>query len=169
MGRPKKNGVEMQVNAEDDKLPLNEGNAQQNAINAAETQKEQTSSLIEVADWAAQPFISADMSVLGIVSPSDIEVRKGRMYIDTGITINEGYFGLIFPTPDNAAYGLKTETDYRLTHSDVIPMRTQGKVKLVLNIDNDTVVQEHTNFGSRSRNLVIPEGTPLAELVIFKL
>lgn len=159
----------MPANAEADKLPIGVENAQQNASNAAETQKEQASALIEVADWAAQPFIPADMSALGIVAPSDIEVRKGRMYIVTGITINEGYFGLIFPTPDNAANGLKTETAYRLAHSDVISMRVQGKVKLVLNIDDDTVIQEHTNFGSHARNLRIPKGTPLAELVIFKL
>ncbi len=158
----------MPINTEGDKPSLSEGNAQQSASNAAETQEEQTLSLIEVADWAAQPSISADMSTLGIVAPSDIEVRKGRMYIDTGITVKDGYSGLIFPTPLNAAYGIETSVGYRMMHSDVIPTKVYGKVKLVLNIEDETSVRVCTASSTRFCNLVIPKGAPLAELVLFK-
>lgn len=169
MPRPKKNASEQPLNIEDNKLLIEGENAQQNASKMVETKEEQTMSPIEVEEWAAHPIASADMMSFLIIASNDIEVRQGRMYIVTGIIIKDGYRGLIFPTPHNAVNGLQAETDYHLIHSDVIPMKAQKKVKLILNIEDDTVIQEHTNFGSRSRNIIIPKGTPLAELVLFKL
>ncbi len=169
MPRPKKNASGQPLNNEDNKLLTESENAQQNASKMAETKEEQMMSPIEVEEWAAQPIASADMMSFLIVAPNDIEVKQGRMYIATGIIIKDGYKGLIFPTPHNAINGLQAETDYHLTRSDIISMQAQKKVKLALNIEDDTVIQEHTNFGSRSRNIIIPKGTPLAELVLFKL
>ena len=61
--------------------------------------------------------------------------------------------------------------DGRKILSDVISTQVGEKeeVRLVLSINDETMIQEQTNFGSRSRNLIIPKGTPLAILVIFKL
>ena len=88
-----------------------------------------------------------------------------------GITLRDGYSGLIIPITDNAIYGLPTESDYRLQHSDVISTQVgkEEEVMLVLSINDETMIQEQTNFGSRSRNLIIPKGTPLAVLMILKM
>lgn len=173
MSRPKKNGVEQPLNLEGDKLPMEGENAQQNQENQGQQetaeQEQEIEIPIEVESWAKLPLASGDMMSYLILASNDIEARKGRMYLDTGIILKDGYRGLIVPTNDNAAHGLPTETDYRLEHSDVISMQAAKKVKLVIEINDETMMQEQTSFGSRSRNLVIPEGTPLAELMIFKL
>lgn len=172
MARPKKNEAEQPLNLEGVQMPIENENAQQNANNAAEASEEQQMMPpIELESYGEMPLASADMMSFLILAPADIEARKGRIYLKTGIIIKDGYRGLVLPTSDNAAYGLKTETDYRLVNSDVIPMQApRGKdVKIVLNINDDTMIQEQTNFGTRSRNLVIPKGTPLAELMLFKL
>ena len=88
-----------------------------------------------------------------------------------GITLREGYRGLIVPIQANALYGIPTESDYRLQHSDVISTQVgeEEEVRLVLSINDETMIQEQTNFGSRSRNIIIPKGTPLAVLMILKM
>jgi len=177
MARPKKNGVEQPLDLKDDKLPLEAENAQQSKGNEVQQQeneqqpeaKEEFEVPFELESYAMHPIMSEDGSSFLILAPNDIEARQGRMYLKTGIVIKDGYRGLIVPTNDNAAYGLRTESDYRLQHSDVISMQAAKNMKLVLNINDDTMIQEQTNFGSRSRNLIIPKGTPLAELMIFKL
>lgn len=173
MARPKKNEVEQPLNLEGDKLPIEGENAQEGAKNEAQQktkeQEEEVDIPFELESHGMMPVKSADGSSFLILAPNDIEARQGRMYLNTGIVIKDGYRGLIVPTSDNAVHGLPTETDYRLQHSDVISMQAGKKLKLVLNINDDTMIQEQTNFGTRSRNLVIPKGTPLAELMIFKL
>lgn len=179
MARPKKNGVEQPLDLKDDKLPLEAENAQQSKGNEVQQQeneqqpeaKEEFEVPFELESYAMHPIMSEDGSSFLILAPNDIEARQGRIFLKTGVIVKEGYRGLIVPTSDNAANGLPTETDYRLQHSDVISMQAASnrEVKLVLNINDDTMIQEQTNFGSRSRNLVIPKGTPLAELMIFKL
>lgn len=169
MGRPRKNGVEPLLNIEGDKLHMGNENARQNTNNATEHEQNEQILPIEVESYAMLPLENPDRKSFLMEAPNDIEVRQGRMEIITGIVIKDGYFGLIFPLHDNAAKGLPTEKGYRLQHSDVISMTAQKKVKLMLNINDETMVQEHTNHGSRYRSLVIPKGTPLAELVIFKL
>lgn len=178
MARPKKNGVEQPLNLDGNNMPMENENAQQSQENAAQQQSEEqveenekeNELPFEIEDGVHSP-IDNDSNSFVIYAPNDIETRKGRMEVLTGITLKEGYRGLIVPITDNAIYGLPTESDYRLQHSDVISTQVgeEEEVRLVLSINDETMIQEQTNFGSRSRNIIIPKCTPLAILVIFKL
>lgn len=178
MARPKKNGVEQPLNLDGNNMPIENENVQQNQENAAQQQSdeqieenEKENELpFEIEDGVFSP-IDNDSNSFIIYAPNDIETRKGRMEVLTGITLKEGYRGLIIPITANAIYGLPTESDYRLQHSDVISTHVGEKemVRLVLSINDETMIQEQTNFGSRSRYLIIPKGFPLAVLMIFKL
>ena len=178
MARPKKKGVEQPLNLDGDNMPMENENAQQSQENAAQQQgeeqvkefEEEDELPFEVEGLQTDPEFNTNGSFT-ICAPQDIEARKGRMVIVTGIILKEGYRGLIIPITDNALFGLPTESDYRLQHSDVISTQVgeEEEVKLVLSINDETMIQEQTNFGSRSRNLIIPKGSPLAVLMIFKL
>lgn len=178
MARPKKKGVEQPLNLDGDNMPMENENAQQSQENAAQQQgeeqvkefEEENELPFEVEGLQTDPEVNTNGSFT-ICAPQDIEARKGRMVIVTGIILKEGYRGLIIPITDNALFGLPTESDYRLQHSDVISTQVgeEEEVKLVLSINDETMIQEQTNFGSRSRNLIIPKGSPLAVLMIFKL
>lgn len=177
MARPKKNGVEQPLNLDGNNMPMENENAQQSQENAAQQQSEEqveenekeNELPIEIEDGVPSPIYNNGSFI--IYAPTDIESRKGRIPVNMGITLREGYRGLIVPITANAIYGLPTESDYRLQHSDVISTQVgeEEEVRVVLSINDDTMIQEQTNFGSRSRNLIIPKGTPLAILVIFKL
>lgn len=177
MARPKKNGVEQPLNLDGNNMPMENENAQQSQENAAQQQSEEQ---VEENEKENELPFEIEDGVLSsidnngsfiIYAPTDIESRKGRIPVNMGITLREGYRGLIVPITANAIHGLPTESDYRLQHSDVISTQVgeKEKVKLVLSINDETMIQEQTNFGSRSRNLIIPKGTPLAVLMIFKL
>ena len=178
MARPKKNGVEQPLNLNGNNMPMENENPPQSQENAAQQQseeqveehEEENEFPFEVEGLNYEPEINTNGSFV-ICAPYNIEARKGRIEVVTYFTLKEGYRGLIIPITDNAIYGLPTESDYRLQHSDVISTQVgeKEKVKLVLSINDETMIQEQTNFGSRSRNLIIPKGTPLAILVIFKL
>lgn len=175
MARPKKNGAEQPLNLDGNNMPMENENAQQSQENVAQQQSEEQVEEnekeyelpFEIEDGV--PFPIDDNGSFIIYAPTDIETRKGRIPVKMGITLKEGYRGLIVPVTANAIYGLPTESDYRLQHSDVISTQVGEEVRLVLSINDETMIQEQTNFGSRSRNLIIPKGTPLAILVIFKL
>lgn len=177
MARPKKNGVEQPLNLDGNNMPMENENAQQSQENAAQQQseeqveefEEEDEFPFEIKDGVPSPINNNGSFI--IYAPTDIESRKGRIPVNMGITLKEGYRGLIVPITANAIYGLPTESDYRLQHSDVISTQVgeEEEVRLVLSINDETMIQEQTNFGSRSRNLIIPKGTPLAILVIFKL
>lgn len=178
MARPKKNGVEQPLNLDGNNMPMENENAQQSQENEAQQQseeqveefEEENELPFEVEGLQTDPEVNTNGSFT-ICAPQGIEARKGRMVIVTGITLKEGYRGLIIPITDNALFGLPTESDYRLQHSDVISTQVgeEEEVRLVLSINDETMIQEQTNFGSRSRNLIIPKGAPLAILMIFKL
>jgi hypothetical protein len=178
MARPKKNGVEQPLNMDGDNMPMKNENAQQSQNNAAQQQgEEQIEELNEedkvpfdIEDGVPYPVENNNGSFI-IYAPTDIESRKGRMSVSTGVTLKKGYRGLIVPITYNALYGLPTESDYRLQHSDVISTQVEeeAEMKIILSINDETMIQEQTNFGSRSRNLIIPKGAPLAILMIFKL
>ena len=178
MARPKKNGVEQPLNLDGNNMPMENENAPQSQENAAQQQseeqveehEEENEFPFEVEGLNYEPEINTNGSFV-ICAPYNIEARKGRIEVVTYFTLKEGYRGLIIPITDNAIYGLPTESDYRLQHSDVISTQVgeEEEVMLVLSINDETMIQEQTNFGSRSRNLIIPKGTPLAILVIFKL
>ena len=177
MARPKKNGVEQPLNLDGNNMPIENENAQQSQKNTAQQQSEEQVKKnekenelpFEIEDGVPSPIDNNGSFI--IYAPTDIETRKGRIPVKMGITLREGYRGLIVPITDNAIYGLPTESDYRLQHSDVISTQVgeEEEVRLVLSINDETMIQEQTNFGSRSRNLIIPKGTTLAILVIFKL
>lgn len=177
MARPKKNGVGQPLNLDDNNMPMENENAQQSQENAAQQQNEEqveenekeNELPFEIEDGVPSPIDNNGSFI--IYAPNDIETRKGRMEVVTGITLKEGYRGLIVPITFNALHGLPTESDYRLQHSDVISTHVGEKemVRLVLSINDETMIQEQTNFGSRSRYLIIPKSSPLAILVIFKL
>lgn len=177
MGRPKKNGVEQPLNLDGNNMPMENENAQQSQENAAQQQNEEqveenekeNELPFEIEDGVPSPIDNNGSFI--IYAPNDIETRKGRMEVLTGITLKEGYRGLIVPITFNALHGLPTESDYHLQHSDVISTHVGEKemVRLVLSINDETMIQEQTNFGSRSRYLIIPKGSPLAVLLIFKL
>ena len=76
----------------------------------------------------------------------DKTIIKGAKSIKTGLDINGGVTVL---------YQAEAE---------------EGKeIRLVLSINDETMIHEQTSFGSHSRNLFIPKRTPLAEIMIFKL
>lgn len=177
MTRPKKNGAEQPLNLDGNNMPMENENAQQSQENTAQQQSEEQVEEneeeyelpFEIEDGV--PFPIDDNGSFIIYAPTDIETRKGRIPVKMGITLREGYRGLIVPIKANALYGIPTESDYRLQHSDVISTQVgeEEEVMLVLSINDETMIQEQTNFGSRSRNLIIPKGAPLAILMIFKL
>lgn len=177
MARPKKNGAEQPLNLDGNNMPMENENAQQSQENTAQQQSEEqveenekeNGLPFEIEDGVPSPIDNNGSFI--IYAPNDIETRKGRMEVVTGITLKEGYRGLIVPITFNALHGLPTESDYRLQHSDVISTHVGEKemVRLVLSINDETMIQEQTNFGSRSRNLIITKGAPLAILMIFKL
>lgn len=177
MARPKKNGAEQPLNLDGNNMPMENENAQQSQENTAQQQSEEQVEEnekeyelpFEIEDGV--PFPIDDNGSFIIYAPTDIETRKGRIPVKMGITLKEGYRGLIVPIEANALYGIPTESDYRLQYSDVISTQVgeKKKVMLVLSINDETMIQEQTNFGSRSRNLIIPKGAPLAILMIFKL
>lgn len=177
MARPKKNGAEQPLNLDGNNMPMENENAQQSQENVAQQQSEEQVEEnekeyelpFEIEDGV--PFPIDDNGSFIIYAPTDIETRKGRIPVKMGITLKEGYRGLIVPIEANALYGIPTESDYRLQYSDVISTQVgeKKKVMLVLSINDETMIQEQTNFGSRSRNLIIPKGAPLAILMIFKL
>lgn len=177
MARPKKNDVEQPLNLDGNNMPMENENAQQSQENAAQQQSEEqveenekeNGLPFEIEDGVPSPIDNNGSFI--IYAPTDIESRKGRIPVNMGITLREGYRGLIVPITANSIYGLPTESDYRLQHSDVISTQVgeEEEVRLVLSINDETMIQEQTNFGSRSRNLIIPKGTPLAVLMIFKL
>lgn len=177
MARPKKNGAEQPLNLDGNNMPMENENAQQSQENTAQQQsgeqveenEKEYELPFEIEDGV--PFPIDDNGSFIIYAPTDIETRKGRIPVKMGITLKEGYRGLIVPIEANALYGIPTESDYRLQYSDVISMQVgeKKKVMLVLSINDETMIQEQTNFGSRSRNLIIPKGAPLAILMIFKL
>lgn len=177
MARPKKNDVEQPLNLDGNNMPMENENAQQSQENAAQQQSEEqveenekeNGLPFEIEDGVPSPIDNNGSFI--IYAPKDIEARKGRIEVVTGITLIKGYRGLVVPITYNALHGLPTESDYRLQHSDVISTQVgEGEmIKLVLSINDETMIQEQTNFGSRSRNLIIPKGTPLAVLMIFKL
>jgi len=178
MARPKKNGVEQPLNLDGNNMPMENKNAQQSKENTAQQQSEEQVEEFEEEDElpfkvedGVPSLFDNDSGSFIIYAPTDIEARKGRIEVVTGITLIEGYRGLVVPITYNALHGLPTESDYRLQHSDVISTQVGEKeeIKLVLSINDETMIQEQTNFGSRSRNLIIPKGTPLAVLMIFKL
>lgn len=177
MARPKKNGAEQPLNLDGNNMPMENENAQQSQENVAQQQSEEQVEENEeeyelpfkIEDGV--PFPVDNNGSFIIYAPIDIETRKGRIPVKMGITLREGYRGLIVPIKANALYGIPTESDYRLQHSDVISTQVgeEEEVMLVLSINDETMIQEQTNFGSRSRNLIIPKGAPLAILMIFKL
>lgn len=177
MARPKKNGAEQPLNLDGNNMPMENENAQQSQENTAQQQSEEQVEEnekeyelpFEIEDGVPSPI--DDNGSFIIYAPTDIETRKGRIPVKMGITLREGYRGLIVPIEANALYGIPTESDYRLQYSDVISTQVgeKKKVMLVLSINDETMIQEQTNFGSRSRNLIIPKGAPLAILMIFKL
>ena len=177
MARPKKNGAEQPLNLDNNNMPMENKNAQQSQENAAQQQSEEQVEEneeeyelpFEIEDEAPSPIDNNGSFI--IYAPTDIETRKGRIPVKMGITLREGYRGLIVPIQANALYGIPTESDYRLQHSDVISTQVgeEEEVRLVLSINDETMIQEQTNFGSRSRNLIIPKGTPLAVLMILKM
>lgn len=177
MARPKKNGTEQPLNLDGNNMPMENKNAQQSQENAAQQQSEkqveenekENELPFEIKNGVPSPIDNNGSFI--IYAPTDIESRKGRIPVKMGITLREGYRGLIVPIKANALYGIRTESDYRLQHSDVISTQVgeEEEVRLVLSINDETMIQEQTNFGSRSRNLIVPKGTPLAVLMIFKL
>lgn len=177
MARPKKNGAQQPLNLDGNNMPMENENAQQSQENTAQQQSEEQVEEneeeyelpFEIEDGVPSPI--DDNGSFIIYAPTDIETRKGRIPVKMGITLREGYRGLIVPIEANALYGIPTESDYRLQYSDVISTQVgeKKKVMLVLSINDETMIQEQTNFGSRSRNLIIPKGAPLAILMIFKL
>ena len=177
MARPKKNGVEQPLNLDGNNMPMENENAQQSQENVAqqkseeqvEENEEKDELPFEIEDGVPSPIDNNGSFI--IYAPADIETRKGRIPVKMGITLREGYRGLIVPIQANALYGIPTESDYRLQHSDVISTQVgeEEEVRLVLSINDETMIQEQTNFGSRSRNIIIPKGTPLAVLMILKM
>ena len=177
MARPKKNAVEQPLELNGDKLSTENNNTQQSQENAAQQESngqvkesEEDKLPLEVIDGVPLPIYNSNNSFV-IYAPNDIEAHKGKLLLKTGITLKNGYSGLITPIIENALQGIPTETDYRLQHSGVIStyVNEGEEIRLVLFINDETMIQEQTNFGSRTRNLIIPKGVPLATLIVYKL
>lgn len=177
MARPKKNAVEQPLELNGDKLSTENNNTHQSQENAAQQESnrqvkesEEDKIPLEVTDGVPLPIYNSNNSFV-IYAPNDIEAHKGQLLVKTGITLKDGYSGLITPIIENALQGIPTETDYRLQHSGVIStyVNEGEEIRLVLSINDETMIQEQTNFGSRTRNLIIPKGVPLAILLVYKL
>lgn len=177
MARPKKNAVEQPLELNGDKLSTENNNTQQSNENAAQhesngqvKESDEDKFPLEVTDGVPLPIYNSNNSFV-IYAPNDIEAHKGQLLVKTGITLKGGYSGLITPIIENALQGIPTETDYRLQHSGVIStyVKEGEEIRLVFSINDETMIQEQTNFGSRTRNLIIPKGVPLATLIVYKL
>ena len=139
MARPKKNDVEQPLNLDGNNMPMENENAQQSQENAAQQQSEEqveenekeNGLPFEIEDGVPSPIDNNGSFI--IYAPKDIEARKGRIEVVTGITLIKGYRGLVVPITYNALHGLPTESDYRLQHSDVIGRRRRNGKARTLN------------------------------------
>lgn len=163
MARPRKNTAEQPLSLQANDLLTESENSPESAKNDVQNELP-----FELESYGVMPT-QLDSSSFLICASADIEATHGLMDIPTGIILKDGYHALVMPTVDNTVHGLPTETDYRLSHSRLIPIHTRDKVKVLFEIFDETQIQEQTSFGSRSRNIIIPKGTPLAKLVVFKL
>ena len=115
MARPKKNGAEQPLNLDGNNMPVENENAQQSQENAAQQQSEEQVEEneeeydlpFEIEDEVPSPIDNNGSFI--IYAPTDIETRKGRIPVKMGITLRDGYSGLIIPITENAVSGLPTE------------------------------------------------------------
>ena len=103
MARPKKNAVEQPLELNGDKLSTENNNTQQSQENAAQQESngqvkesEEDKFPLEVIDGVPLPIYNSNNSFV-IYAPNDIEAHKGQLLVKTGITLKNGYSGLITP------------------------------------------------------------------------
>lgn len=99
----------------------------------------------------------------------EVELRKGRIVVNTGFALREGQRAIVVPCEDNAKNGLLIEGGARCVNSDVIPTCSHcgSDIIVVINVGDDVMITEQGSFGSRTRFARIPSGTLIAELVVM--
>lgn len=166
MGRPKKSATEL---AQDSSIAsaidtLEEGAQAQDNVQISENELPVT-----FAEGTEKYLEYDGVSNSGIIDSPGVELRKGRIVVDTGITLDPDVSALIIPYEDNAQNGLLIENGGRCMHSDVISQFVRGgqRIKVVINVNDDVMVTEQGAFGSRVRFATIPAETPLAQIVFL--
>lgn len=166
MGRPRKNATEL---VQDSSIAsaidtLEEGAQAQDNVQISENELPVT-----FAEGMEKYLEYDGVSNSGIIDSSGVELRKGRIVVDTGITLDPDVSALIIPYEDNAQNGLLIENGGRCMHSDVISQFVRGgqRINVVINVNDDVMVTEQGAFGSRVRFATIPAETPLAQIVFL--
>ncbi len=122
-----------------------------------------------LAEGAERYFEYDAVTNTAIISSAGTELRKGRIVIDTGISLAPRTNAIVLPCDDNARFGLLIENGGRCTHSDIIPQFVRGgqQVNVIIKVDDDVMVTEQGAFGSRVRFANIPAGTPIAQMIFL--
>lgn len=103
-----------------------------------------------------------------VYAPTDIELRRGRVVVPLEIKLS-GFGGIITDTPDNARYGIRVHNGQRMVKSHIIPVIATGELEAVISVEEETLFTEKTALGTRTRNVFIKAGEPIAKLAIVKV
>lgn len=150
MGRPRKN-TEQQLGIDMENLVINS----------------QTNDTPFEGDMPSTCVKATGQGQYIIICPQDVELKDGRVVINTGVTLKDGVRAIVLPTVDNALFGIKAENGIMLERTDVVPMSVRGEIRVCLHCDDDVLTSEVTPYGSTSRHVRLLAGTVLAQLTII--
>lgn len=107
--------------------------------------------------------------IIPLIASEDVALHQGGVIVPTTHKIINCKGAMIVSTQDNATHGLLVEDNKRLASSFVVPMTvvTDSEACVVINVVDDVNILRQTQYGTRMDNLVIPEGTHIADLVVF--
>ena len=99
----------------------------------------------------------------------DVELKLGRIAVDTGFVLNNGLRGVVTSLADSIQNGLEVCGGIRLTNSDVCPYVVNGgeDVRVYLKINDATLCSTHEGLNVRTRTCYVPKGLPIAMLTLI--
>lgn len=108
--------------------------------------------------------------VIPLISNEDVVLHKGKVLVPTAEYVKDNMVAMVVSTQDNAVNGLLVEDGKRLETASVVSMSVEAhtEIYVVININEDVSIVRQTQYGTRMDSLVLPSGTHVADLVIFK-
>lgn len=108
--------------------------------------------------------------VVPLISNEDVVLHQGKVLVPTTEYVKDNTVAMVVSTQDNAVNGLLVEDGKRLETANVVSMSVEAhtEIYVVININEDVSIVRQTQYGTRMDSLVLPAGTHVADLVIFK-
>lgn len=108
--------------------------------------------------------------VVPLISNEDVVLHQGKVLVPTTEYVKDNTVAMVVSTQDNAVNGLLVEDGKRLETASVVSMSVEAhtEIYVVININEDVSIVRQTQYGTRMDSLVLPSGTHVADLVIFK-